>query len=232
MHKVRPSFVLVTAFWLSLVPARAGCAPDPDGALICGEGKDAVSVFTDTISPSKKLAFGWRTPGGLPSGRNLPSDSVENVLLRLDDGVVLSKLGGEFWSSGQMIANRYEQLAAWSPDSRAVVEVANSRWDSDSFAYYAIDGDKVTKIDLRALVEPVVKAKLPASRREGQSFRVRQNLPVKLDARGHLSFTVMLYVPKQDPILDYAVAVDITRKGGAPAARIASIRRAKVDPRL
>ncbi len=224
-------FALLAASLLSLTPARADCAPDSFGASICGDGKDAVRVFSDTISPSKKLAFGWRTPNGLPSGHNLPSD-IENVLIRLDDGAVLAKLGGEFWSTGEMIANRYEQLAVWSPDSRAVVEVANSRWDSDSFAYYAIEGDKVTKIDLRALVEPVLKGKLPVSQRESQSFRVREQLPVKLDARGHLNFTVMLYVPKSEPTLDYAVAVEISRKAGVPAARIASIRRVKVDPRL
>lgn len=232
MRKIFTIVVLVTASLLSLSPAQAGCLPDPHGGLVCGDGKDAVRVFADTTSPSKKLAFGWRTPSGLPSGRNLPSDSIENVLIRLDDGAVLAKLGGEFWSTGEVIANRYEQLAAWSPDSRAVVEVANSRWDSDSFAYYAIDGDKVTKIDLRALVEPVLKSKVPASRREGQSFRVREELPVKLDARGHLNFTVMLYIPKSEPTLDYAVAMEISRKGGTSAARIASIRRVKVDPRL
>src|SRR5579871_1432997 len=109
MRKVFASFVLVVAFSLSFTAARAGCAADPDGALICGEGRDAVRIFADTISPSKKLAFGWRTPSGLPPAGKLPSDTVENVLVRLDDGVVLTKLGGEFWSSGNMIANRYEQ---------------------------------------------------------------------------------------------------------------------------
>jgi len=51
MRKFLTSFALVTACWLSLAAARAGCASDPDGALICGEGKDAVSIFTETILP-------------------------------------------------------------------------------------------------------------------------------------------------------------------------------------
>ena len=86
--------------------------------------------------------------------------------MRLDDGAVLGKLGGGYWDSGAMHANRYELFAAWSPDSRAVVEVANSRWDTDSFAHYAVDGGKVTKVDLLALVSPAVKAKIAASARE------------------------------------------------------------------
>ena len=66
-------------------------------------------------------------------------------------------------------------------DSRAVIEVANSRWDSDAFVYYLIDGATVTRFDLRAVVEPAMKAKLPARKRELNSFRVREDLPVTLD---------------------------------------------------
>ena len=150
-------------------------------------------VFADTTSPSKKYAFAWRSAEGLPSGRDLPLKGVENVLIRLADGAVLAKLGGEYWDTGEMRANRYDLLAAWSPESRAVIEVANSRWDSDAFVYYLIDGETVTTFDLRALVEPAMKAKLPARKREFSSFRVREDLPVTLDARGHARFTAMVY---------------------------------------
>jgi hypothetical protein len=224
---------IVVAILVALLPATAwaGCASDQRDDIVCGEGKDAVVVFPDTISPSRKLAFGWRTPSGLPSGKDLPSD-VENVLIRLDDGAVQATLGGAYWASHGGYANRYEQVAAWSPDSRAVVEVANSRWDSDSFAYYAIDGDKITKIDLRALTEPVLKATLPADRRDQYSFRVRAELPVTLDAKGHVRCTAMIYQPKTDPVGNYAVTVDVSARAGKPQARVASVRRVKVDPRL
>ena len=186
-------------------------------------------VFADTTSPSKKYAFAWRSAEGLPSGGNLPSNSVENVMVRLADGAVLTKLGGEFWETGQMRANRYDLLAAWSPDSRAVIEVANSRWDSDSFVYYLIDGATVVTFDLRALVEPAMKAKLPARKREFNSFRVREDLPVTLDARGHARFTAMVYVPKSEASHDYKVQVDIASRNGKPSARIVSMQRVKAD---
>ena len=112
---------------------------------------------------------------------------------------------------------------------RAVIEVANSRWDSDSFAYYLLDGNAATKVDLRALVEPAMKAKLPARQREFQSFRVSEELSVTLDARGRLRFTAMLYRPKSDPSLDCKIQVDIAPKNGKPAARIVSMQRVKAD---
>jgi hypothetical protein len=37
--------------------------------------------------------------------------------------------------------------------------------------------------------------------------------------------------PKSDPVLNFAVAIEIS-KGGAPAGRTVSIRRANVDPGL
>jgi hypothetical protein len=223
--------ILLVALYLpQTAGARAdSCVADQHGGTVCGEGKRAMRVFADTISPSKKYAFAWRSAEGLPSGRDLPLKGVENVLIRLADGAVLAKLGGEYWDTGEMRANRYDLLAAWSPESRAVIEVANSRWDSDAFVYYLIDGEKVTTVDLRALVEPAMKARLPARKREFSSFRVREDLPVTLDARGHARFTAMVYLPKSEPSLNYKVKVDIASTNGKPSARIVSMQRVKAD---
>jgi hypothetical protein len=186
-------------------------------------------VVADTTSPSKNYAFAWRTEQGLPSGRDVAPSGVENLLIRISDGAVLAKLGGTYWATGDMRANRYDLLAAWSPDSQAVIEVANSRWDSDSFAYYRIDGATATRLDLRALVEPVMTARLPPRNRQGNSFRVREDLPVTLDARGRLRFTAMLYVPTSETSNDYKVHVNIRTTGGKPSALVVSVRRVKSD---
>lgn len=221
--------LLVALYLLQIGGASAdSCVADQQGGLVCGEGKSAVRVFADTTSPSKKYAFAWRTPEGLATGRDIPS-GVENVVVRLSDGAVIAKLGGEYWETGEMRANRYDLLAAWSPDSRAVIEVANSRWDSDSFAYYMIDGGTVTKLDLRTLVEPATKAKLPARKRESYSFRVLDDPPVTLDVRGRARFKASVFVPKAEASLDYKVQVDISSKNGKPSARIVSMQRVKSD---
>jgi hypothetical protein len=202
------------------------CIADQRSGRVCGTGKGALRVFANTISPSRNYAFAWRTAQGLPSGDQTPND-VENVLIRVTDGAVLATLGGTYWETGEMRANRYDLLAAWSPDSGAVIEVANSRWDSDSFAYYRIDGATATKLDLRALVEPVMTARLPPRNRQGNSFRVREDLPVTLDARGRVRFTAMLYVPKSETSNDYKVQVNIRTQDGKPSALVVSVRRVK-----
>jgi len=222
--------VILLALYAAQTAAAWGeaCVADQRGGLVCGAGKDALRVFANTTSPSRNYAFAWRTAQGLPSGDDIPND-VENVLIRVSDGAVLAKLGGTYWETGGMRANRYDLLAAWSPDSRSVIEVANSRWDSDSFAYYRIDGATATRLDLRALVEPVMTARLPPRNRQGNSFRVREDLPVTLDARGRLSFTAMLYVPKGETSNDYKVQVNVRTTDGKPSAQVVSMRRVKAD---
>lgn len=205
------------------VQAQA-CVADQNGDLVCGTGTNASRVFADTTSPSKGYAFAWRTAQGLPSGRDAPS-GVENVLTRVSDGTVLATLGGTHWETGEMRANRSELMAAWSPDSRSVIEIANSRWDTDSFAYYRIDGATAAKLDLRALVVPVLTARLPPRNREGNSFRVHDDLPVTLDARGRLRFTAMLYVPKGETSNDYVVQVNVRDRAGKLTAQVVSVRR-------
>ena len=211
--------------------ARAdACAADKSGDLICGTGKDALRVFADTTSPSKTLAFAWRTGKGQPQGDDIPDNDVENVLVRITDGTVLSKLGGTYWMIGQMRENRYDLAAAWSPDNRAVVEIANSRWDNDSLAYYRIDGATAAKLDLRELVKSATfaKAGVPARKRDNYAFRVPDYRPVTLDARGRIRLISEIYVPKSDEdSLDYNVQVDVVAKGDKLSARIVSIQRTK-----
>lgn len=221
--------ILLALYALQTAAVRAeACIADQHGGLICGTGKGALRVFANTTSPSKNYAFAWRTAQGLPSGSDTPNN-VENVLIRVTDGAVLATLGGTYWETGEMRANRYDLLAAWSPDSRSVIEVANSRWDSDSFAYYRIDGATATRLDLRALVEPVMTARLPPRNRQGNSFRVREDLPVTLDARGRVRFTAMLYVPKSETSNDYKVQVNVRTTAGKPSAQVVSMRRVKTD---
>jgi hypothetical protein len=228
-HALTFPIILLALYASQATPVRGeACIADQHGGLVCGTGKGALRVFAGTTSPSKEYAFAWRTAQGLPSGDDIPSD-VENVLVRVSDGAVLATLGGTYWETGAMRANRSELMAAWSPDSRSVIEVANSRWDSDSFAYYRIDGATASKLDLRALVEPVLTARLPPRNRKGNSFRVRTDPPATLDARGRVRFTAMLYVPKGETSNDYKVQLNIRERGGKPSADVVSVRRVKAD---
>lgn len=233
MHRALKFAALVTAClgWQTAAVRADACTADQNGGLVCGTGKDAVRIFDQMYSPSREYAFAWRSGNGLPQGDDIPNDA-EDVLVRVKDGAVLARLGGTFWDTGRMRANRFDLVAAWSPDNKAVVEVANARWDSESFAYYRIDGATAVKLDLLELVKSaaLAKAKLPAKKRSSYSFRIRDEYPVTLDAQGHLRFTAGLFIPKSDQgDIDYKVQVDIVAKAGKPAARIVSVQRTKTD---
>ncbi|WP_257168306.1 hypothetical protein [Bradyrhizobium sp. SRS-191] len=229
MDRIRTVAIIAVALSVSSVSAKADCAPDQHQSFICGEGKAAVRVFPDTISPSRKLAFGWRTSEGLPSGQAEPPGDVEDVLVKLSDGAVLGRLGGSYWASGEMRANRYDLIAAWSPDSRAVVEVANSRWDTDAFRFYSVGDAGLVSLDLHDLVEQTVRAKAAKKVEKGRVFRVREDLPVKLEADGRLTFTAILFIPKSEqPALGFHVELMIKTVKSAAAARVISVQPAKL----
>jgi hypothetical protein len=209
---------------------EAACIADQHGGLVCGEGKDAARIIDDTTSPDKKLAIAWRCSAGMPADGKEPAGDTEDVIVRLEDGAVLGKLGGQYWDTGTVHPNRDEFYASWSPDSRAVVEVANARWDTTAFAYYAIDGSKSTKVDLLPLVSSALKAKIPASQRQMRVFRVLAEEELKVDNSGRVGFKAMLFEPKQDETeRDFAVSVAITSGKGQPTARVEQIRSVKAN---
>lgn len=214
-------------------PVQAGsCRPEGSESFLCGEGKEALRVFADTVSPSKKFAFAWRSSTGLLQRDGLPGGDIENLLVRLEDGRVLARLGGQYWDTGESRANRYELSAIWSADSRTVVEIANNRWDTESLACYRIGESEAAVVDLLPLIGPMLRAKLPAARRDSYSLRVRSDLPVRLDAKGRLQFLAVLYVPKSESELAFRVDMAIGTTGSRPTARVVSVQRTKIDPRL
>ncbi|CCD98658.1 conserved exported hypothetical protein [Bradyrhizobium sp. STM 3809] len=232
MATMNRALIVAIVSLLALAPctaARAGCVPDPQRGFVCGDGKEALRVFPETISPSGKLAFGWRTAAGLPAAQAEPAGEVENVLVRLPEGTVLGRLGGTYWATGEMRANRYDLLAAWSPDSRTVVEVANSRWDTDSFRFYAVGDADTVILDLHDLVERAVRAKISTPAAKGRVFRVREDLPVKLDNDGRLGFAAILFIPKsEEPAFGFRVELIVKTIKSSAAARVVSVQRTKL----
>lgn len=228
---MRNASIILAILAFSLPSAcEAACIADQHGGLVCGEGKDAARIIDGTTSPSKKLAIAWRCSAGMPADAKEPAGDVEDVIVRLEDGMVLGKLGAQYWDTGRMRPNRDEFFAGWSPDSRAVVEVSNARWDTRAFAYYAVEGSKTTKVDLLSLVSSAAKAKIPANLRQMRVFRVLAEEGMKVDDRGRLGVTVMLYEPKQEETeRHFAVSVAISAKNSQPTARVEQIRSVKAN---
>jgi hypothetical protein len=217
---------------LLLLPAAAlaeGCRKDQYGGLVCGSGKAAMRVFDETTSPSKRLAFAWRSASGVPTGDDFPdTGEVENFLVRLSDGAVVAKLGGNYWDNGVAHANRYDVRAVWSPDSSAVLEISDDRWDTYALNIVLLDaGDNAVVLDLRAVVEPALKKRLPARLRKDQSFQLDWDGKVMIDSRGNGRFTASLYVPKQEPTATFQVRFETVPVGGRLVARVVSAQRVR-----
>lgn len=209
--------------------AEKACKADRFGGRVCGTGKAAVRVIEDTVSPSGRYAFAWGAPDGIEGEPDL--EDVGIVLVRLADGARLTQLGGHYWSTGEMRANRQQEKAVWAPDDSAVVEIADGRWSTYSLRHVALGKNgSVRQLDLLPVVEAAARARLrQATPRatEGREFMVSGDEPVRLDARGRLSLGAMLFVPKAEETFDLAMRLAITRSKGTPTARIVSVRRVR-----
>jgi hypothetical protein len=202
------------------------CQPDTHEGLICGTGDGAARVIADTTSPSERLALAWRTPGGPPT-EEPDTDDIELLLIRLSDGAILSRRKGEYWSTGETHSNRKEEKAAWSRDSRLMVETFDTRFSTDGVTVYGIGADdKVSTLDLLKLMEPAVRAQLRRRVKsdDGYVFLIQR---IGIDNRGRIRALVHLWVPKEGPFAAFFVTATVTRKGDALAARITAIRRSR-----
>jgi len=215
-------------------PALASCASVQDGAVVCGEGKAAMRVISGTNSPNLHFAIAWRERDG--AGRDEPNpENVDNILVRLSDGAALLTLGGNYWETDKLRANRRDEYAFWSKDSRYLVEIANDRWDTFSLRAAALDGDTLTgSVDLLPMIEKETRA-LRIRRKgspsdEALSFRVDEeegHQPHVTD-KGEVVVRALLFVPKSEngqTAVDVRVRLSV--KAGKLEARLISARRVR-----
>jgi hypothetical protein len=235
MQKV--GFCLAALWLLVLAPASpvgaetGPCVSDQAGVMTCGQGPGAARVVDGTTSPSKRLAFAWRAPGRLPT-EDPHDDYVDSLLIRLSDGAVLSSAKGEYWRTGDSVANHMSEGVAWSPNSRLAIEQQDSKWSTDFLRLYAIGADdKVLVLDLQKIIEPAVRKRLrQLGKNEGDyTFSVEAadgSLPT-VDDSGLVRVPVLMQIPKQDPEVDFDVTLQVSQKNGALSAGDVSVRRSR-----
>jgi hypothetical protein len=201
--------------------------------MTCGQGPGAARVVDGTTSPSKRLAFAWRAPGRPPTE---PPDetgdswfTVESVLIRLSDGAVLSSAKGEYWRTGDSVANHMDENVAWSPNSSLAIEVQSSKWSTDFLRLYAIGADdKVLVLDLQKIIEPAVRKRLrQLGKNDGDYAFSVENPPPTVDDSGLVRVAVLMQIPKQDGYLDLDVTLQVSQKNGALSAGDVSVRRSR-----
>lgn len=213
---------------LAALPARAEvgpCKSDTSEMMLCGSGVGAARTIPETLSPDKTIAFAWHAPGSEP-------DIVEDfenewLLIRVADGAVLARAPSDFFQTPKLRANHRHETAIWSADSRMVVRQYDTRYDTEAFTLYRIDGKGALagETDLLKQVEPAVRAKAKGRGRDIASygFAIGDNTAA-IDGDGTLRFEASLFIPKADDYYNFKVTMKIGRDG---RARLVSIREDK-----
>ncbi len=221
--------LLAGIFIIAAVPARAGmgpCVPDDHEGLVCGSGDGAARVIDETLSPSKRFALAWRVKDG-PIEEQPDDDKIEVMLIRLADGVALTKSPSGYWNTGTMRVNRFEEHAAWSPNSRLVVRTYHTRFSTDMVDVYALapDGASAASLDLLKIMDKAVRAQLRQRVRDPDNYAFSLPLEaLKVGNDGLVRSHVMMWVPKEGPERNYALTLQVVRKpDGALSARVVSI---------
>jgi hypothetical protein len=230
---MRPIFVVLSSC-IALIAAAGGpadaeigpCRPDNHDGLVCGEGVGAARVIDDTASPSKRFALAWRSTSNPPTEE--PTGDLELLLIRVADGVVLSRRKTDYWAtdSGAHV-NRLQETASWSPDSHWIVNTFEERFDTPTVDLYAFDrNDNVSgPFDLHQTMEDAARAHLnPRVRNDTRySFWVF-NDRLRIDNHGLVHARVMLWVPKDGPERDYDMTVQVMQTAQGLGAKVLSVR--------
>jgi hypothetical protein len=205
------------------------CKRDARETPLCGSGTGAARVVRDTVSPDRKFALAWRDPVKDPGDVTEDDADLELLLIRLADGVVLAKADTDYFRNPGVAANRREEFAIWSPDSRMVIRKLDVRYGTGEFTLYRIsaDGALAGDIDLTRLVEPAMRAQLRQIGRDPMVYTLLIGNST-LANNGTLRFPVNMFVIKKGTEVDYTVEMKVA-PGHAPLhARIVSIRKTGV----
>jgi hypothetical protein len=227
-------------FSFALLPrtqAETGpCKPDSFNGLVCGDGPGAARVIDGTTSPSRHFAFAWRSMSSAPL--DLATDAehydLRNALIRLSDGALLWETEGSFWSTGGPHVNRYEQTAAWSPNSRFAVEILDYRWQTLELRLFAIGADdKILVLDLKPVIEPAVRKTLARVVKDAGAFDFAifgsndSEIPhLAIDSQGLIKARVQMEKAKPETVtVLFDVTLRATVRNGTLGVREVSVRR-------
>jgi hypothetical protein len=237
---MRSTIIAVLAITSSPALADTGpCKPYPPlEVLVCGSGDGAAIVIRDTISPSKKFALAWRTVAAPPFQE--PEGQIDLVVIRLDDGGILSRTSTEYWDTGESHANRLQEHAFWSPGSKFMIREFSSRFSSDVVELYMIGAEDIVRgpFDLLSLIEPPLRKRLKPNEADADGFTLalaakgENEKTVEIDDRGRFRIEVMLWAPKNGPMYYYTVHGEAVRAKSATgniSAHIVSIRYRGVE---
>jgi hypothetical protein len=194
------------------------CVPTGQDRITCGSGPGALMVLDGTTSPSGNLAIAWRARS--VGGDGLPEvGSVENHLVRLQDGKSLGIVVGRSWSTGEAQSNHISQTVAWSPDSNWLLVGDSGKWALEAIAIYAID-EGAGGAKRLGLFRPIslaatrlLRGRVGASKAGSYTLDIAGNEKVEVSDAGTVSLPMLFQIPKQDEDIDLIVKFKASRNG-------------------
>jgi hypothetical protein len=212
------SVVTVAATAVAAESKPGPCVANGQGKIICGSGPGALTVIDGTTSPSGKLAIAWRSRTA--SSDDVPdTESVENHLVRLADGKILSLVVGRTWSTSTARANHVTQTVAWSPDSRWLLVGDGGKWALEALAVYAIDeGSGAVKglgvfRAVSAAATRVLRERVGAGKAKSYTLDIAGDPKIEIADTGAVSLPMLFQIPKQEGDLDLLVKFKASRDG-------------------
>jgi hypothetical protein len=230
LHPALLAFVLPAS--VTAVAQAAGCAVE-GFTTVCHKGDRELRVIKNTISPSGRYGIAWQVPTDArvetwDDGSEISdTGSIKNVLVRLADGAPVARLAGDHFGDHPRYNHR-EVVATWSPDSRYVAILNQSKWTTDASDVYLVSDNGVTK---PARLMPACKsaARREVARRSGKS---RDPYEYSLDVHsvgndGSIVMRCALQVIKEDDYFAIVVHAKAVADGNALTARVLESRLCK-----
>lgn len=227
MMPVRPLAAALVALSVVVTAAAAApgaqtkpgpCLPTSPDNITCGSGPGALVVLDGTTSPSGKLAIAWRSRSG--STQEVPHvDSVENHLVRLQDGKSLGIVVGRSWNTGTAQGNHITQTVAWSPDSRWLLVGDGGKWALEAIAIYSIDAGAGAAKGLglfRAIstaAARVLRERAGATKAGSYTLDIAGDPKIEIADTGAVSLPMLFQIPKEDKDIDLLVEFKASRNG-------------------
>jgi hypothetical protein len=239
MHEMlrRAFLAFIVSAPLTTAAQAAACAVE-GYTTVCHKGERELRVVKNTIAPSGRYGVAWQVPTDASvetwdDGSEISdTGSIKNFLVLLPDGVPVARLAGDHFGDHPRYNHR-EVVATWSPDSRYVAILNQSKWTTDVSDVYLVSDKGVPK---PASLMPACKsaATREVARRSGKGG---DHYTYSLDVHsvgndGTIVTRCALQVMKEGDYFAMVVRVKVVADGGALKGHVLDARLCKDERRF
>jgi hypothetical protein len=229
---LRLAFLAFVLSAFTAVAQAAGCAVE-GFTTVCHKGERELRIIKNTISPSGRYGIAWQVPSDASvetwdDGSEISdTGSIKNFLVRLPDGVPVARLAGDHFGDHPRYNHR-EVVATWSPDSRYVAILNQSKWTTDVSDVYLVSDKGLPK---PASLMPACKSAATSevarrSRKGGDGYTYSLDVH-SVDNDGTIVMRCALQVIKEGDYFAMVVRLKVVADVGALKARVVEAQLCK-----